>query len=109
VKVHESGDYIFRSQSSIDTYGSIYANRFNPVNPSENLLSTDDDSGPDGQFKIDIHLDVNMTYVLVETTYHPGETGTFSITVFGRNKVDLKPLSKCMEIVFLAKHMKYVF
>jgi hypothetical protein len=78
----------------MDAYGLIYRNTFDPLNPAENLLQVDDDEGSDFQFRLNIHLSDDMTYVLVMTTYQSDETGLFSITVLGTNKVILKRLSK---------------
>ena len=94
VKVHKSGDYSFRSYSTIDTYGSIYKNTFNPLNPTENLFQTVDDTCSDFQFGLDIHLTGDMIYLLVITTSELQETGPFSIIVLGDNKVTLKRLSE---------------
>ncbi|CAF3690105.1 unnamed protein product [Adineta steineri] len=101
VKVIETGDYTFRSSGDIDSYGSIYKKRFNPLDPSENLVTTDDDTGCSIQFQLDINLDVNMTYVLVVTTYASKDTGDFSIVVLGKNKVDLKSLSTPVNTQFI--------
>ncbi|CAF1364624.1 unnamed protein product [Adineta steineri] len=101
VKVIESGYYTFRGTGDIDGYGSVYKNKFNPLDPSENLLKTDDDSGFDAQFKLDIHLDVNMTYVLVVTTFDSKETGKFLIVVLGKSKVLLERLSTAVNMQFM--------
>ncbi|CAF3557799.1 unnamed protein product [Adineta steineri] len=98
VKVIETGYYTFRSSGDIDSYGSIYKNKFDPLDPSENLLKTDDDSGSDTQFKLDVHLDVDMIYVLVMTTFDSKETGEFSIGVLGKKKVILERLSTPVNI-----------
>ncbi|CAF1272191.1 unnamed protein product, partial [Adineta steineri] len=100
MKVIETGDYTFRSSGNIDSYGSIYKIKFNPLDPSENLLKTDDDSGSDAQFKLDIHLDVDRIYVLVVTTFDSKETGEFWIVVLGKNKVILESLSTPVNIQF---------
>ncbi|CAF4129009.1 unnamed protein product [Adineta steineri] len=98
VKVIEAGYYIFRSNGNTDLYGSIYNNKFNPLDPSENLLKTDDDSDSDTQFKLDIHLDADMIYVLVVTTFDSKQTGEFSIAVSGIKKVILECLSTPVNI-----------
>ena len=90
----KSGHYSFRIYSTIDGYGFIYRNKFNPLNPLENLLEVEDDSDFDSQFRLDVRLSGNMTYVLVMTTYQLKETGAFSIIVQGPNKVILKRLSE---------------
>ena len=78
----------------MDAYGFIYRNTFNPLNPSENLLVAQGDKGSDLQFRLNIRLDGDMTYVLVMTTYLLKETGAFSIIVLGDNKVILERLSE---------------
>ncbi len=78
----------------MDAYGFIYKNTFDPLNPAENLLQAEDDSGSYFQFRLNIDLRGDMTYVLVMTTYLSKETGAFSIFALGANKVVLKRLSK---------------
>ncbi len=94
VKVNTTGYYSFRSYSDIDANGFIYRNTLNPLNPLENLLHAEDDSGSDLQFRLNIRLSGGMTYVLVMTTYQLKETGAFSISVQGPNKVILNRLSE---------------
>ena len=94
VKVIESGYYSFSSGSPIVTSEFIYRNKFNPLNPSENLLHTENERGSNMQFKLTVRLSGGMTYVLVMTTYELKETGAFSITVLGPNKVILERLSE---------------
>jgi hypothetical protein len=94
VKVIESGYYSFLSYSRIDTYGYIYKDQFNPLNPLENLLHKNDDGGSYFQFRLDVRLFVDMAYVLVVTTYDSRRTGEFSISVFGNNTVTLEHLSE---------------
>jgi hypothetical protein len=94
VTVKETGNYTFMSNSTMDTYGYIYTNNFDPFNQKENLLSRDDESGCNGQFKIVARLQVKTTYVLVVTTYHPSVTGTFSVFVSNPNNVNLNQNSE---------------
>ncbi|CAF4070917.1 unnamed protein product, partial [Adineta steineri] len=98
VKVIETGYYTFRGSGEIDPYGSIYKNKFNSLNPSENLFDQDYDSGSDVQFKLNVHLNGSMTYVLVVTTFDSKETGKFSIVVLGNNEVVLNRLSTPVNI-----------
>ncbi|CAF4290084.1 unnamed protein product, partial [Adineta steineri] len=90
VKVIESGYYSFRGSGGIDPYGFIYKNKFNPLNPLENLLDRDYARDSDIQFKLDIYLDVDMIYILVVTTYDSKDTGEFSIVALGKKKVILE-------------------
>lgn len=94
VKVNKSGYFTFSSHSNIDLYGYLYRNNFNPLNPAENLHSRDDESGSGDQFGFQIDLTVDMTYILVVTTYDSKETGSFSISAWGRSDVIFKRLSK---------------
>ncbi|CAF3936588.1 unnamed protein product [Adineta steineri] len=98
VKVIKSGYYTFRGSGSIDPYGSIYKNKFNPLDPWENLLNQEYAHGSDIRFKLDIHLDVDMIYVLVMTTFGSKETGDFWINVLGENEVVLDRLSTPVNI-----------
>lgn len=98
VKVFESGYYSIRSYGNMDAYGLIYRNTFNPLKPSENLFQTEDDSSLDDQFRFDLRLDSDITYVLVVTTYLLKEIGLFSIIVQGPKKVILERLSEYISI-----------
>ncbi|CAF1480449.1 unnamed protein product [Adineta steineri] len=98
VKVIESGYYTFLGSGDIDGYGSIYEDKFNPLDPTENLLDKDYDGGSNIQFKLVIHLDVDRKYVLVVATYDSKETGEFSIVVLGKNKVIFERLSTPVNI-----------
>ena len=82
----------------MNAFGSIYRNTFNPLKPLEHLIDMDDDSGSDLQFRLNLHLSADMTYVLVMTTYWLKEIGTFSIAALGDNKVILKRLSEYLYI-----------
>jgi hypothetical protein len=94
VKVNTTGYYSFLSHSSMNAYGFIYINTFNPLNPLQNLFHADDDSGSSLQFKLNVRLNGGMTYVLVMTTNWLKEIGSFSIIVSGDNKVILQHLRK---------------
>jgi hypothetical protein len=94
VNVDITGFYSFSSKSSFDTYSYIYKDNFNPLDPLNNLLSQDDNSCNDKQFKLIFELYTNTTYILVVTTYYPAKTGPFSILVFGPNNVKLNNNSK---------------
>ncbi|CAF1154283.1 unnamed protein product [Adineta steineri] len=98
VKVIESGSYSFHGIGTIDPYGSIYNNKFNPLDPSKNLIDREYARPPDIHFKLDIHLYVDIIYVLVISTFDSKETGEFSINVLGENKVNLDRLSTPVNI-----------
>ncbi|CAF1084966.1 unnamed protein product [Adineta steineri] len=98
LQVTKSGYYTFRGSGEIDPYGSIYKNKFNPLDPLDNLFDQDYDRTSDVQFKLNIYLDVSMIYVLVVTTFDSKETGEFSIVVLGKNEVLLERLSTPVNI-----------
>ena len=93
VNVNETAYYSIESNSSVDTFGYIYEDSFNPFNPSENLLSQSNDQCND-QFKLVTNLQVSSTYVLVVTTFGPNVTGEISIIVSGPNNVSFNPISE---------------
>ena len=86
--------YAFWSNSTLDMYGYIYKNTFNPFNPSINLLSQDDNECFNMQFLLRVQLQANTTYVLVATTYRPNRMGNFSIIISGPAKVTLNRISE---------------
>jgi hypothetical protein len=95
VNVPQIRFYTIQSSSNIDTYGSIYENGFNRLNPTENLLADDDNNG-DGnrQFKLHIPLYVDTKYILIVTTYRPKDIGEVNITLLGVNNVNVTRLSE---------------
>ncbi len=99
VNVVTSGVYILSSNSSINTYGYIYRDHFNPINSSDNLLSEDDQHCENNQFKLVIDIQSSTTYVLVVTTYSPKVTGPFSIFAYGPNNIILNRISECIYIL----------
>ncbi|CAF1633182.1 unnamed protein product, partial [Adineta steineri] len=93
VNVHRSGLYTFFSKSKMDTYGYIYKDYFNPSNPDENRLTDGYQGCESFGFRFTVALKNSITYILIVTTYHSNETGTFSVFVSGPNNVDLKNIS----------------
>lgn len=102
VDVQETGNYSFAGISGIKIYGYIYNNSFNPFSPTENLLS---DSGVECdkyRFQIIVYLQVNITYVLVVTTFSPKEQGNFSVHVTGPGNITLNQTSEhLISVLFL--------
>lgn len=94
MKTKTSGLYVISSDSPIDTYGYIYKDHFNPLDPIENLLCQDDASCGHSQFKLILDLHSSVTYVLVMTTYELGTTGEFIVLVSGPSDVTLTPISE---------------
>ena len=94
VNIMKSGYYTLVSNSSVNTYGRLYKDNFNPFSPSTNLILGDDNSCANYQFKISLELTVNTTYILVVTTHSPNVTGAFSVIVSGFNNVSFQLLSE---------------
>ena len=94
VNVDESGSYSISSGSDIDTYGYIYKDKFNPYNPSENLISSDGHGCSFGKFKLTIDLQVTTKYILVVTTWDPEVTGALGIFASGSKNVTFKHISE---------------
>lgn len=87
VTVSTTGNYRFTSISSIDTFGYLYNASFISSSPSMNLLSFNDDSGGNGQFRIVASLQTNVVYVLVATTFDPSTTGSYTVIASGPSTV----------------------
>jgi hypothetical protein len=96
--VDKSDYYTLISNSTIDIYGSIYVNKFNPLNPFADRILESDQSCRNGYFRLIVRLQVNTTYILVVSTYNPDETGLFSVIVYGSNKVHFQRISKFRNI-----------
>ncbi|CAF3732021.1 unnamed protein product [Rotaria sordida] len=89
VAVYTTGIYTFRSICTIDTYGYLYINSFNPNDVRSNLITFNDDNDGNYQFLITYRLQAGTTYILIFTTYSPGVTTSFSITALGPERLNL--------------------
>jgi hypothetical protein len=83
VIVDTTGTYDITSNGLFDSYGCLYDGSFNPLYPSQNLITTDDDGGGNRQFQISRSLQSGRIYILVVTTYSTGITGSFTIRAGG--------------------------
>jgi hypothetical protein len=105
VKVIDSGMYSFRSNSLITTYGYIYNDTFTPFDPIVNLHSEAYERCFNGQFKLTIVLQANITYTLVVTTYSSNVTGAFSIIVSGLNYVSFNRIREYLYYLVNNQHI----
>ncbi|CAF3915055.1 unnamed protein product [Adineta steineri] len=99
MNVNESRYYTLHSNSSIDTYGYVYTDKFYPPDPSINLILEDSDRFSKGQFGIRTFLQSTTVNILILTTVYPNVTGTFSIFASGLNDVTFERLinpDKCV-------------
>lgn len=71
----------------MDTYGYLYEDDFDPLQPFANLLAQHSGKCNQGQLKFIIDLHANTKYILAVTTYYPNTTGNFTIFVSGQNNV----------------------
>jgi hypothetical protein len=91
-----SGQYRIWSNSSMDTYGSLYQDAFDPVDPSRNQITYDNDGCGNRQFWLQSFLQTNAIYILVVTSFHENTTGPFSVFTLGLGSVSFIPLGKCI-------------
>jgi hypothetical protein len=93
ISVPETGYYyLFGSNSSMDTFGYLYSNSFNPLNIEENLIDGDDDNAGDFQFLIQYEFKSTKTYILVVTTHDQLVLGPFTVLSGGLKKVQFTPM-----------------
>ncbi len=94
INVMTTDSYILWSESGIsDTYGYIYKDDFDPLQPFGNLLHQHSGKCNQGQLKFIIDLQANTKYILVVTTYYPNTTGNFTIFMSGQNNVTINRFS----------------
>jgi hypothetical protein len=94
VKAQETGNYSFGSISTIETYGYIYNDSFDPFDPTKNLVLQDGYGCGIYKFQLITYLQANTTYVLVVTTFFPNVQGNFLVHVTGPNNVTLNHTSE---------------
>ncbi|CAF2955683.1 unnamed protein product, partial [Rotaria sp. Silwood2] len=88
--VSMAGTYAVGSDSTIDTYGSLYNGSFVPDYPQMNLLIHNDDSESSSrQFRFQVYLEPHVRYILVATTYGTWTTGPYSVVVSGPQRITL--------------------
>ena len=93
INVYTPDNYSIRSSSSLDTFGYLYNNNFDPTYPFLNLLQSNDDGAGSSQFLLSRVLQTMVDYILVVTAYHPATTGAFSIIVQGPAAVSLTSIN----------------
>ena len=98
IDVIESGCYNLTSNSTIDTYGYIYKDKFYSIDSTINLISENDRSFRSNQFEFITQLQTNTKYILVVTTNDPNVTGVFSLLVAGPTNARFNRISKYFSI-----------
>jgi hypothetical protein len=94
INVPEIRTYTIWSSSNIDTYGFIYENSFDPLNPRENSFEQNDNGYTNGQFKFELPFYSDTTYILVVTKKKSKDIDNITINLSGVNNVIIKNLSK---------------
>ncbi|CAF3722778.1 unnamed protein product [Rotaria sordida] len=87
ISVPETGYYAVGSNNTINTYGYLYLNSFNPSNIAENLITGDDDKAGNSQFAIVYEFKSMTTYILIVTTHDPVVIGSLLILAEGPKAV----------------------
>ena len=93
VTVPQFGFYSLSSLSTVDTYACLYTDQFDPDHPQRNLLTYNDQSGGDDQFRMSLVLQADQIYYLVATTFRPWRVGNFSVQVTGPGEADVIQIS----------------
>ncbi|CAF1272472.1 unnamed protein product [Adineta ricciae] len=90
IKVMKTDLYVIWSENKIETYGYLYKDHFDPLQPFGNLIKQHSGKCNQEQLKFYINLKENTKYILVVTTYYPNITGNFSISISGQNHATIK-------------------
>ncbi|CAF3957613.1 unnamed protein product, partial [Adineta steineri] len=107
VNVVENAYYALSSDSTMDTYGYIYKDDFNPLNPFENLLSQNYRSCSYEDFNLIVYLHSDTKYILVVTTSSPNKTGKFFILTSGPNNITLDPYNQSLTNCFIGQKCQF--
>ncbi|CAF1544339.1 unnamed protein product [Adineta steineri] len=107
MNVVETGYYALSGSSSMGTFGYIYKDDFNPMNPFENLLSQNYRSCSDQDFMFIVYLHTGTKYILVVTTSSPNTTGNFSILTSGPNNIILAPYKQSLTSCFIGQKCQF--
>ena len=94
IRAVAASNYSFSSKSNTKTYGYIYNNIFYPNDPSVNLLTHENNTNRNGQFKMTVFLQAWTSYLLLVTTFTRNVTGNLSIAVSGPTKVSIRDFRK---------------
>lgn len=98
-----SGSYRIFSRSTVDAYGYLYAEMFDPRLPLNMLIEVVYPDPGDDQFLIENQLVAGRVYIVVVTTSEMNMTGPFTIVAFGPGPITLTRLNvtgKAINTVF---------
>jgi hypothetical protein len=94
VNVADDGMYTLRSDTEMSVSNTLYQNKFNPFNPSVNVIGSGTTMGCIYGFSMIYYYEKQKIYIVVTTTNYPNETGSFSIFALGPNNITLKHSGK---------------
>ena len=83
INVTVSGRYSISSQSEVNVHGFLYRDVFDVIDPSLNLTERDSVGCGNGQFRLQTHLQTNITYILVVTPLDAERLVQFSLVPVG--------------------------
>ena len=106
VTASASGTYTFVGDSIFDSYACLYHESFNLSQPMSNKLVCDDDSGPDDDFQLTTTMRPSQSMILVVTTFHASETGSFTVQVNGPGRVTLTSM---FDDIFIILQQLYIW
>lgn len=109
IDVLTSDYYVFSSESNINTYAYLYRDNWTSSYPELNLISFDDDSCIENQFRMTIYLQVNMTYILLVTTSAADKNikGKISLIIEGPDKININTFRMYIHITGLFEYCQY--
>lgn len=88
-----TGSYRIFSQSTIDTFGTLYERSFAPGSPGVNQIYFDDDNNGARQFLIETVLTAGNPYILVVTTFAADIQGAFAVVITGPASVAIRRMN----------------
>ena len=94
INVEQNGSYTFDSNNTIELYGYIYNNDFDPSYPNKNLITQSSFSCGRYYFQLGSYFEINKIYILVVTTFEPNIRGSFTLFIIGPNNMTLNRISK---------------
>lgn len=94
LKTNITGNYSFRSESSLNTSGYLYSPSFDERSPLSHLIAFDDgQSSQTRQFQWTQLIETRRQYYLVVTPYSPDLLGTFALLIRGLTTIELTTIT----------------
>lgn len=91
-----TANYEISCNSTITIYAYLYQNNFDPSQPLENQVATDNNYHTGASLALDSRLNASTVYIIVVTTAFTYQTGSFSIMGSGAAEVIFSQMSKCI-------------